>query len=265
MRFKLPWPWPALLVWAVAWGVLFGVRATGGTPLTGLLAATLTGVMGSVVGGASRWRRILIALGFPLSWGVASGALVVPPWVWLLLVVLLLLLYPPSTWKDAPLYPTPPDAFDGLRDHISLPWGGHVLDAGCGLGHGLVALNRVWPDLHMHGVEKSWPLAWLCRVRCRWATVRQGDMWADDWSRYDLVYLFQRPETMPRAMAKAAQKLRPGAWLASLEFADPAWAVHLRWTCPDGRTLWLYQAPVQRGAVVQDSTDGVSTVGDREA
>lgn len=246
MRVRLPWPLPALLVWALAWGVLVAVLRSGSTPLTALLAATLTGVIGSVWGGASRWRRALIALGFPLSWGVASGTLAVPHWVWLGLLLLLLVLYPPSTWKDAPLYPTPADAFEGLRDHMPLPWGGHVLDAGCGLGHGLVALNRAWPDLHMHGIERSWPLALLCRLRCRWASVRQGDMWADGWSRYDLVYLFQRPETMPRAMEKAEHELKPGAWLASLEFADPAWEANQRWTCPDGRTLWLYQAPLRR-------------------
>ena len=50
------------------------------------------------------------------------------------------------------------------------------------------------------------------------ATVRRADIWAADWSGYDLVYLFQRPESMPRAAAKAARELRPGAWLASLEF-----------------------------------------------
>lgn len=240
---RMPWPLPAVLVWALAWGVLWAVRASGSTPLTALLAATLVGVIGSVWGGASRWRRALIALGFPVSWGLASGVLVVPSWVWLALAGLVLLLYPPSAWKDAPLFPTPPDAFDGLRDAIELPWGGRVLDAGCGLGHGLVALNRAWPDLHMHGIERSWPLALLCRLRCRWATVQQGDMWAEDWSRYDLVYLFQRPESMPRAVDKALRELKPGAWLASLEFAPPEGTAVQAWACPDGRTLWLYQQP----------------------
>ncbi len=230
-------------MWALAWGVLWAARAMGSSPLAALLVATLSGVIGSVWGGASRWRRVLIALGFPVSWGLVSGVLAVPSWTWLLLAALVLVLYPPSTWKDAPLYPTPPDAFDGLRDALPLPWGGHVLDAGCGLGHGLVALNRAWPDLHMHGTECSWPLAWLCRLRCRWATVERGDMWEDDWSRYDLVYLFQRPESMSRAMEKAIRELKPGAWLASLEFALPEGAPLQTWECPDGRTLWLYQQP----------------------
>lgn len=241
---RLRWPLPAALVWTLAWGVWLACGLLGSTRLTALLAATFTGVVASVWG-ATRTRRMIIALGFPLSWGVASGALVVPPWVWLLLLALLLLLYPPSTWKDAPLFPTPPDAFDGLREVVPLPLAGHVLDAGCGLGHGLMALDRTYPDMHLYGVERSWPLALMCRLRCRFATVTRGDMWADAWQRYDMVYLFQRPETMPRAMEKAARELKAGAWLASLEFAAPTWEPTLVWNCPDGRPLYLYHAPLQ--------------------
>ena len=43
-------------------------------------------------------------------------------------------------------------------------------------------------------------------------------MWSADWSGFDLVYVFQRPESMERVLAKASRELRPGAWLASLEF-----------------------------------------------
>jgi hypothetical protein len=50
---------------------------------------------------------------------------------------------------------------------------------------------------------------------------RRGDMWAADWSAFDVVYLFQRPETMPRAWRKACAEMREGAWLVSLEFAVP--------------------------------------------
>ncbi len=243
----LRWPLPALVVWALAWGVLWAARAVGATPLSGLLAATLVGVVGSAWG-QTRARRVLIALGFPLSWGFATGLIAVPAWGWLVLLGLGLLLYPPSTWKDAPLFPTPPDALEGLHEQVPLPLAGHVLDAGCGLGHGLLALDRAYPDLHLHGIERSWPLALWCRLRCRVAHVHRGDMWAHAWAPYDLVYLFQRPETMPRAMDKAQAELKPGAWLASLEFMDPAYEPTLRWECPDGRPLWLYQAPFKKSS-----------------
>jgi trans-aconitate methyltransferase len=124
---------------------------------------------------------------------------------------------------------------------VPLPLAGHVLDAGCGLGDGLLALERAYPEVHLHGLEHSWPLRLLCAWRARHARVRQGDMWAQDWSRFDMVYLFQRPESMPRAWAKAQAELKPGAWLASLEFEVPHVLPAGTWACPDGRTLWLYQ------------------------
>lgn len=239
-----PWPVPAVVVWAAAWTVFLGGYAMGAGPLATWVIAAMTGVGGSILGGASRWRRGLIALGFPVSWAVLSGALTVPVWVWPALLALGLLLYPPRTWKDAPVFPTPANALVGLHEQVPLPWGGHILDAGCGLGHGLLALERAYPDLYLHGVERSWPLVGWSRMRCRWARVRHGDMWHEDWSRYDMVYLFQRPETMPRAFEKAQRELKPGAWLASLEFAVPQHPPTLTWVCPDGRTLWLYQQTV---------------------
>ena len=63
------------------------------------------------------------------------------------------------------------------------------------------------------------------------------------------MYLFQRPETMPRAVRKARQELRPGAWLVSLEFEAmddlgrriPPTA---RLTLEGGRPVWLYRQPL---------------------
>jgi len=94
-------------------------------------------------------------------------------------------------------------------------------------------------------VEWSWPLRLLCGLRCPWARVKQGDMWAQHWGGYDMVYLFQRPESMPRAHEKARAELREGAWLLSLDFAIPGLAPVARWALPDGgKSLWLYRAPL---------------------
>jgi hypothetical protein len=48
---------------------------------------------------------------------------------------------------------------------------------------------------------------------------------------------------MPRAMAKAATELKPGAWLASLEFEAAGVKPAAVAQCPDGRPVWLYRAP----------------------
>lgn len=247
--FQWRWPLPAVCVWMAAWCAYVLLLTMGQFPATAAWSlATLVGVLGSVFG-QSRVRRLLMALGFPLSWWLMTGAAGtsvlagMPAWGWLVPLALALALYPPATWKDAPLFPTPSDALDGLGEQVPLPLAGHVLDAGCGVGDGLLALERAYPEVHLHGVEHSWPLRVVCGLRARHAHVRQGDMWAHDWSRYDMVYLFQRPETMPRAWAKARAELRPGAWLASLEFAVPDVSPTVSWSCPDGRSVWLYQQP----------------------
>ncbi len=211
-----------------------------GAALALLLAAAL-GVALSLAGN-SWWRRAIIAAGFPLSL-LVSGAAVLPAWGWLVLLALLALIYPLNAWRDAPLFPTPVGALQSLAQAAPLPDGAFVLDAGCGLGHGLAALHSAYPHAQLHGIEWSWPLRAICALRCRWARVRRGDMWRADWSPYAMVYLFQRPESMPRAAHKANAEMRPGSWLASLEFEATELSASAVMTVPDGRPLWLYRVP----------------------
>ena len=236
---SLRWPLPALLAWAVAWALFLGLRAAGTPVLLALVAGTLLGVVGSVWGG-SWWRRAVVGSGFPLSLAL-SGALAVPAWAWLLPLGLLLLVYPINAWRDAPLFPTPEGALDHLPDLAPLPPGARVLDAGCGLGQGLQALRQAYPLAELHGLEWSRSLRLLCAWRCPWAKVTQGDIWRADWSGYQLVYLFQRPESMARALAKARAELRPGAWLVSLEFPVGGESPSGRLDGVQGRPVWLYQ------------------------
>jgi hypothetical protein len=243
-RLGLRWPLPALAAWTLAW-LLFGLLGGLGAPAwLAVLGATGAGLgMGSC--GATRARALVMAGGFPLSL-LASGTMAaLPAWAWLLPLALLLLLYPRRAWRDAPLFPTPVHALDGLAQVLPLPHGSRVLDAGCGLGHGLRALRRAYPLAALHGVEWSWPLAWATRLSCRYAQVRRADMWTASWAGYELVYLFQRPESMPRALAKACAEMTAGAWLASLEFEAEGWPAQAVLCCPDGRSLWLYRMPLR--------------------
>jgi hypothetical protein len=241
---RLVWPIPALLSWALAWAAYQALRSAGLSPALALLAASVVGVAMSFLG-SSWWRRLIIAAGFPLAL-LVSGSAVLPPWAWLVPLVLLVLVYPLHAWRDAPLFPTPAHALRSLAGHAPLPPGALVLDAGCGLGHGLAALHEAYPAAQLHGIEWSWPLRLLCALRCPWARVRQGDIWRADWGPYGLVYLFQRPESMPRALAKAMAQMRPGSWLVSLEFEAHDWQATEVIRLPDGRPVWLYQAPFSR-------------------
>lgn len=232
------------MAWGGSWLCYGLLQKSGMAPWLALSIATASGVLVSALAGTA-WRRIAVAAGFPLSL-LLSGAVSVPAWTWLLPLVIVALVYPMNAWRDAPLFPTPAEALKGMATQVPLAPGASVLDAGCGLGHGLRALRSVYPEAALHGIEWSWPLRGLTAVLCPWASIRQGDMWRADWSRHDLVYLFQRPETMPRAVEKAAAELRPGAWLASLEF--PAQDLHPTavLTNTQDKPVWLYRAPFQR-------------------
>ena len=237
----LRWPLPALLAWAAGWGVMTGLlRNTTIPPVVGMLAGLLAAAAPALLA-AAFWRRVIVAAGFPLSLLASGGAAVLPAWAWLIPLAALALAYPVSAWRDAPVFPTPRDALAGLDRHVELASGARVHDAGCGLGHGLRALRAVWPQARVSGVERSWPLAIATRLRCPWARVTRGDMWRDSWSAFDLVYLFQRPESMARALAKADAEMRPGSWLVSLEFEATGRRPHVRMALANGRPIWVYR------------------------
>jgi hypothetical protein len=235
---RWPWPLPALGAWALAWAAWSAAGRAGLPPLAALALAFTLGLL-LALACRSAWRRLIVAAGFPLAalaQGLASGW---PAWGWLLLLLPLLLAYPVRAWRDAPLFPTPLDALQGLPAVVGTP--ALVLDAGCGLGHGLRALHTLWPQAQVHGVEWSPVLALATRLACPWARVRRGDMWRGTWGAFDLVYVFQRPESMSRALAKARAEMAEGSWLVSLEFpvgGERPWA---RLASPCGRPVWVYR------------------------
>lgn len=241
---RLVWPLPALLAWAACW-VLFTALTRLGAPVAVALALGVALGVALALPTATPWRRVFVAAGFPLSLAASGLAGALPAWGWLIPLVLLVLLYPFNAWRDAPMFPTPSGALQGLATRVPLPGGARVLDAGCGLGDGLRELRREYPLARLAGVEWSWLLRLACAWRCRFAQVERGDLWAADWSQHDLVYLFQRPESMPRALEKARRELRPGAWLASLEFeatgVRPEAVLHESGRKP----VWLYRAPLR--------------------
>ena len=253
----LGWPLPAVLTWLAAWALAWALRAAGAPLWAALVLPTALGACAALLPwvATTAWRRVFVAGGFPLSvlalgltHGVGGQGASAMAWWWLAPLALLLLAYPRRAWRDAPVFPTPHGALAELTQHVKLPANARVLDAGCGMGDGLIELHRALPQARLEGVE--WSALWraVSAWRCPWATVRRGDMWADDWSAYDLVYLFQRPETMPRAMDKARREMRPGSWLVSLEFEardaeGRAWQPVARWVLAGERPVWAYRIP----------------------
>ena len=238
------WPLPALLSWLAAWLIYAAALAAGLAPGPALAIGAALGAGLAWLQNA-RWRRLIVALGFPasaLALGWQGGQGLLGGLLWLAPLALLWWLYPRRAWSEAPLFPTPRGALARLPALAPLPPNARVLDAGCGVGDGLRELLHAYPEARVEGVEWSRPLALLARWRVRGATVRQGDLWADAWAPFALVYVFQRPESMPRVWAKACAELAPGAWLVSLDFAVPDVQAVASWQLPSGQPVWLYQS-----------------------
>jgi len=256
---SLPWPLPAVACWIAgfaAWWVLLVAGAGPAGAAWGGLAMSVVAAMGC----RGFWRRLLAAGGFPLAlllwpgWRTAAGGFppesapgwlslagAVPPLAWAGAALLLLVLYPLGTWRDAPWFPTPRGALAGLSQACAANPPQAVLDAGCGAGDALHGLRLQFPTAQIHGVERSLALRWLAARRCPWARVQGGDLWAGDWSRYGLIYIFQRPESMPRAYDKAMRELPEGGWLASLEFPVPGVSATHQLPGVRDRPVWLYR------------------------
>ena len=140
----MTWPVPALLAWGSSWLIFKGLQMAGLSETIALIVAAFWGgFLSKLV--HTPMRKALIVLGFPLSMVASSATITVPPLGWLFLLGLIVLVYPRKAWRDAPLFPTPKKALRELQQHITLPAGARILDAGSGMGDGLLALRDAFP------------------------------------------------------------------------------------------------------------------------
>jgi hypothetical protein len=161
-----------------------------------------------------------------------------PDPLWALTVgIVLFLVYPFQAWRDAPIFPTGRKSLTPLLDG---PWSKSQsgLDLGSGLGDGLIALRGIAPHAMWTGVEMSGLLVSLSRIRCPWACIIRCDMWYISWAKFDLIYVFQRPETMQRLWEKATRELSPGKWVLSFQFPVPGRAPD--WSAQNHRGQWIF-------------------------
>ncbi len=190
----------------------------------GLLAAAITWKFGL----ASWWRAIQLL--FPLAL-LAALALQLPSWLFLLLFLILLGLYWSTFRTQVPYYPSNPAVWDAVRQQLPPPGDTagrplRLIDIGSGLGGLVLYLARVRPDAACEGIELA-PLPWLyswlrARLTRANARFRLGDYEKLDFAAYDLVFAYLSPAAMAGLWRKASAEMRPGAMLASYEFAIDA-------------------------------------------
>lgn len=191
----------------------------------------------------SSWAKAMRAGMFPASYCALWASVWLPSWTWGLCFLAGLLVYPRLDASTAPLWRSPKEL--GLSLGMALSTmdfkPGTALDAGCGLGDGVLAMRTAIPDAQVDGMESAW-LPWIiAMLRCG-KGISRIDMWSASWSEYDLVYLFLRPEAMPRAKEKCARELRPEAIVACLDFPIPDSLPLLVFEPKEGRQVRLYKA-----------------------
>jgi hypothetical protein len=197
---------------------------------------------------------------FPASYCALWLASDVPGWAWGVCFGLGWLVFPRMDTGSAPLWRSPKEIGVSLGLALaSEQWATKTaLDAGCGLGDGVLALRTALPAARVDGVESAW-IPWLmARSRCG-AGIDRADMWNVSWSGYGLVYLFLRPEAMERAKNKCAMELDGGALVASLDFEFEGVGPWLALEPKEGRILRLYKVEALRMAtgLERESDQGV--------
>lgn len=233
-----------LLAQCIAWALVFAALKLG-APLAGLPLAATQGALAALASRqlrAARWWHA-IHLGFtPLVW-TASQFGVSASW-YLAAFVLLALFYWTSFRTQVPLFLT--NARTARAVLALLPEApARILDAGAGTGSLVRPLAAARPDCQVVGIEAApapWLIGRLLAARLSNLDWRRGDFWAEDWSSYDLIYVFLSPVPMARVWAKAQAQMKAGSRLISNSFAIPE--VTPEAVVPPetagGRTLYVY-------------------------
>ena len=228
------WLPPALLAWAACRSLFHRDVARGGAAATGARAGRRARSRARAACGHALAAHLRSG-GLRLAGGFRIGA-AVPAGLRLLALGALALIYPLNTGAMRPC------SRRRRRCRLARVWcrcrPRRVLDAGCGLATACascIASTR----------RRSLP-AWNGAGRCvspapgaapsRASRARPG---ASDWSQ-DLVYLFQRPESMPRALT--APRAAPGRSLASLNSEAPEGAPAPCRCRAGAKLVWLYRA-----------------------
>jgi hypothetical protein len=225
------------------WVVCIGAIRSGMPASAGFALGCALG-LGHLRPGSASWTVKALRSGlFPISYCALWMSLSAPSWIWGAMAIGGAMVFPKLDRMSAPLWRSPAEVSTALGvalAHLEID-PTKVLDPGCGLGDGLTALRSALPRAEIEGIEAAW-LPWLI---ARWRfgdTVERGDMWDKSWARYDMVYLFLRPEAMERARSKIFLEMYPDSIVASLDFEfDGVDCVDER-EVKSGRILRLYKA-----------------------
>ncbi|MFA9217333.1 MAG: trans-aconitate 2-methyltransferase [Sphingomonadaceae bacterium] len=205
-----------------ALAIVYGL-ATLRVPVTYLGVALVQGALAALITykvGLAAWWRVIQCL-FPLA-VLATSALQLPSWLFLLLFLLLLGWYWSTFRTQVPYYPSQPVVWDAVRQLLPAGRPLQLIDIGSGLGGLVLYLARQRPDAYCTGIELA-PLPWLyswlrAKLSRSGARFLRGDYERLDFANYDMVFAYLSPAAMSALWRKAAAEMRPGSMLLSYEF-----------------------------------------------
>ncbi len=236
----ITWPTLSLLSWISDWLVfLWLINLKVGSSVAFFIVLLLV-IVKLLIVKTSKWKKIFLLLGFPLSAFLLQINQASSTIGWLMPLLILLIVYPPNSWKDAPIYPTPKNALDGLNAILNLKNNSKILDFGCGVGHGIKAILQEWPNSYVFGVENSIFFYLFTKLKYHKATIIFDNMWDVHLSNFNVLYVFQRPETMTEIWEKAKKEMPPNSFVISLSFPiENVKPIHTKEL--EKHTLFIYQ------------------------
>lgn len=170
------------------------------------------------------WWRVIQFM-FPIGL-LAMQQLALPSWVYLVGFIFTLSLFWTTFRTQVPFYPSQPEVWRRLENHLPKDRSIHLIDIGSGLGDLVMHLARVNPHGSFYGIEIA-PLPWLisvCRKKLRGddnAGFTLGNYHALDFTQFDVVFAYLSPAAMEALWHKASSEMKPGSLLMSYEFAIP--------------------------------------------
>jgi hypothetical protein len=183
------------------------------------------------------WIQALLPIG--LFVGLSQQLI---PVIWFGVIAVLLMLVFSNVWSErVPLYLSNAITHRALAQLIHERGIKKAVDLGSGLGGVVRALAKQGVDAT--GIEFSPILAVLSDAICRWfglGRVLRGDMWQQDISHYDLVYVFLSPVPMSELWQKASREMKAGSVFVSNSFAVPEVEPDDIWELADGRQTQLF-------------------------
>jgi hypothetical protein len=152
--------------------------------------------------------------------------LALPAWFYLLTVIVLTLIFWGTIRGDVPLFLSSSEVAEAVIALLQKENAQTFADLGAGVGSVAIPVAKQLPTVQVEAWERA-PLPWLIsawrgRNLANFAASRRN-FFADDFSKYDVIFAFLSPLAMPEVSEKIKREMRAGTLFISSSFPAPNW------------------------------------------